>query len=300
MKKFIKPVILIIVLGIVVTAAVFIGTKLASANSAGENITRAVENVVSEIIEEPEPEITVDYISEKLETLSELSTAKITYGCVCEMSAGSIPVINKKGFKMYYEATARAGIDISKITSEVTDTEVIIHLPKAEIQDCTINNETLEFLDVEKSLFNTLKPDDVALVLSDAQKDVYYQATTEQLLDMADENAQQLLTALLSDFIGDKNLSIIPGKRTDNAKVRAPYNSSDAESENYAEVEKKFKSAGFRNVRLKTIPDLNLLTAKVSEGKVETITIGGKDSFRKNNVFDINSEVIIEYHTKAN
>ncbi|MDY6017281.1 MAG: hypothetical protein SPI97_06665, partial [Oscillospiraceae bacterium] len=65
-----------------------------------------VEKVVEDIVEEPEPEIDVEFINEKLENVSSLQTAKITYGCMVDFKEGSVPLISQNAFSMYYEATA--------------------------------------------------------------------------------------------------------------------------------------------------------------------------------------------------
>jgi hypothetical protein len=111
----------------------------------------SVDQAIEEVVEPPEPVITTDYINSKLDLISDLSTAKITYGCMCDLKAGFIPLITKKGFSMYYEATAKAGIDLSKISSEIVDDKVIVTLPPAEIQDCKISASSMLALHAGKA-----------------------------------------------------------------------------------------------------------------------------------------------------
>lgn len=49
-----------------------------------------------------EQEITIDYVSKKLENISELSTAEMTYNGLFTVTEGNIPLITKKGFYYLY------------------------------------------------------------------------------------------------------------------------------------------------------------------------------------------------------
>lgn len=216
---------------------------------------------------------------------------------MCKLKAGSIPLITKKSFSIYYEATVKAGIDLSRITSEVTDDKVIVMLPPAEIQDCKISSNSIEFYDVDNSLFNKTKPEDVPAALEYAENDVYYQATTDQLLDIADENAVKTISALLNGFIDDMTIEVIKGKREITNKVQPPFSSSDIEKMNYKDVISEFEKSGFKNITENKITDIKVgVFAK--EGEIESVRIGEKTDFKKSNIFDATTEVIVSYHAK--
>ena len=52
-----------------------------------------------------------------MERSSELTTAKVKYTGLCDYKEGEgIVFLNKTSFTMRYEATARFGIDIAKVT----------------------------------------------------------------------------------------------------------------------------------------------------------------------------------------
>ena len=71
-----------------------------------------------------EPEITGTFIDSKLEAAGELTSAKMIYNGLIHYSDGSIPFLTQKAFNMTYRAEVRAGVDLSKANTEVTDSEV--------------------------------------------------------------------------------------------------------------------------------------------------------------------------------
>jgi hypothetical protein len=149
---------------------------------------------------DPEPVITVEYISKELQNISTLETAKITYGCIIDFEDGEIPILNKKSFSMYYEVTAYAGIEVKNITVEEKDGVFYINLPEATINIADIDPNSLEFYNIDKALFNSLSLEDSAIAQQYAKKDAYNQATTDQLLDIADKNAKDIITNFLNAF----------------------------------------------------------------------------------------------------
>ena len=111
MKKLIgKLIILLIIL------ATLFGVVMVNREKIAVWLFPKIVDVEPVINSDPEPTITIDYISKELKNISKLQTAEITYGCIVDFKDGEIPIINKKQFSMYYEATVQAGIDMGKIT----------------------------------------------------------------------------------------------------------------------------------------------------------------------------------------
>lgn len=259
--------------------------------------TNVLDDVVGDIVEQPEPKIDVEHINEKLENISSLQTAKITYGCMVDFKEGTVPIITQNAFSMYYEATAYAAIEVSEIVCEEKDGKFILTLPEATIQDPNINPDSLEFYDVKNALLNKSELGDAATALQYAKKDFYYQKTTYQLLDMADKNAVDVLTNLLLCFLDDGEFEIVSAPKSENVMINPPMASTDKVKVNYVELKKLYEKAGFTEITLKPIEDVKIgLFTK--DGEVESVTIDGKDTFKKTTVFNAGSEVIITYHTK--
>lgn len=251
-----------------------------------------------------EPRISVEYISKTIEKISTLQTAKITYGCMIDFEEGKIDILTKKSFSLFYEATAYAGVDVSGIKVRENDGKFVVQLPPAQIEEKPkIDPASFVFYDKKSGLLNNLKPEDVGKALEYAEKDVYKQATTDQLLDLADSNAVEVLKNLLLVLLDEDQFDIVPGERGSVQKLRPPVSSAEvkefdgSKGYTYAELKQKFEDEGFTNVKVYPIPDIKLgIFAK--EGEVESVTIGKDESFKRSSIFNADEEIVIKYHTK--
>lgn len=144
-----------------------------------------------------------NYITAKLQDAAELTTQTITYTSRVPMTDGKIPFITKKSFVMYYNATLRAGVDLSKVeVKERGDDKIVVKLPHATIQGTpNIDPNSIEFMDEKKALLNWNKKEDVAEALAKAKKDLENNPSidTTLLLQRADEHAEELVHMLLDD-----------------------------------------------------------------------------------------------------
>lgn len=260
--------------------------------------------VIEEIAAKAETKIDVDYISEKIEKISSLQTAKITYGCMVDYSSGW-GLLTGKSFSMFYEATAYAGIDVKEITVKEANGKFIIQLPAAKIIDRPIiDPSSFVFYDKENGLLNHLNPEDTGTALEYAQKDVYYQSTTDQLLELADSNAVSVIKNLLLCFIEENQFEIIPGQKAAVSKSKPPIASDDIAKKydgrklTNNDLKKSFEDAGFTNIKMYPIKDVTLLGLVIREGMVDSVTIDGKKSFKKSSSFNSDAEVVIKYHAR--
>lgn len=263
-----------------------------------------VPYVESDAVDTNSPGMNVEYITKKIEKISSLQTAKITYGCMVDFEEGSVKFINKKAFSMFYEATAYAGIEVSQILVTEENGKYIIQLPESRIEEKPkIDSSSFVFYDKESGLINKFDPEDVGKALEYAEKDVYYQATTDQLLDLADNNAISVIKNLLLGFMEENQFEIKAGVRTQDVKIKPPISSTEAindydgKKSNYNDLKSKFEEAGFKNIALYPIEDIKV-GIFTKDGAVESITIDGKDSFKKSNIFSSNAKIVIKYHTK--
>ena len=163
-------------------------------------------------VEAPEPVITMEYVDKKLKNISELSTAEMTYNGLYTIVEGNIPFITQKGFSMTYEAQVKAGIDASAIKVEVTDEEVIVTLPKAEIQMSYVNPDSIQFYDEKMALFNWTEKTDVTEAISSAEADVAEKADLDGLLERASKQAEYIVKGLLEDAVGDLKVVVKQAK----------------------------------------------------------------------------------------
>lgn len=288
-----------VVLLLAFVAAAVIGIKYRS--QVGYYLLRNDPSVVKQItkdLNEPVPEISVDYISKKIDNISSLQTAKITYGCMVDFKEGSVRFITKKAFSMFYEATAYAGVDVSQITVEEKDGKYVVRLPAAEIEEKPkIDPASFVFYDKTSGMLNQFDPEDTGKALEYAEKDVYYQATTDQLLNLANDNAVKIVKNLLLCFLAEDQFEVIPGIKDSASKIKSPITSTEALNLDYEELEQKLRNAGFDNIKLYPIEDVKI-GVFTKEGEIESVTIDGQSSFKKSSIFKADSEIVIKYHAK--
>ena len=157
---------------------------------------------------ESEPEITNLFISDKLEAASELTSAKLTYNGLIRYSEGSIPFITKKEFSMIYRAEVKAGIDLSKVESEITDAQVKITVPRIEILDISIDESSIQFYDERFALLNWEKKEDLLETIQEAKADVEAKGDMDGLKENAKNQIEILLVGLFGVCIGERELVI--------------------------------------------------------------------------------------------
>lgn len=154
-------------------------------------------------------EITSDFVEKKLENLSELSTAQMIYSGLCTVESGKIPLISKKGFSMVYQGEVKAGIDVSKMQIDVSDSKVLVILPAAEVLDSHVDPKSVQFFDEKHALFNRDEKTDVTEALAMAEDDMAANANTDGLLDRANQQAEIVVRGLLTDVVGEREISIM-------------------------------------------------------------------------------------------
>ena len=135
-------------------------------------IAAAVVFVANRFAPKSETQITSSFISDKLEMVSELTTAKLTYNGLVYYSDGSIPLLTQKSFTLTYRAEVRAGVDLSQADIKITDKEVQLTLPAVRILDTVVDSDSIQFYDEKAALLNWGKKTDVLDGMTAAQKDV--------------------------------------------------------------------------------------------------------------------------------
>ena len=128
------------------------------------------------------------------------------------MTDGKIPFITKKSFVMYYNATVRAGVDLTDVeVKERGDDKIVVKLPHANIQGTpNIDPDSIEFMDEKKALLNWNKKEDVAEALAKAKEDFESNPSidTTLLLQNADEHAEELVHMLLDDTYDNREIIV--------------------------------------------------------------------------------------------
>ena len=155
-----------------------------------------------------EPELTSAFVSGKLEAVSELTTARLTYTGLIKYSEGKIPFLTKNSFSMIYTARVRAGIDIRQAEIDIQEDQVVITLPECEVQSIEIDEDSIEFYDEKWALFNRTEKEDVIDMVAAAKADVSEKADMESLIQNARTQTERIVRGLLEDVVGERALVI--------------------------------------------------------------------------------------------
>ncbi len=147
-----------------------------------------------------EPKVTATSIEERLSKCSDLTTARLDYRGIIKYEEGDIQYINKKSFSMIYDAHIKAGIDLSQAKVSVKDKKITVSIPEPEIQDISVDPDSLEFYDEKLALFNWTKKQDTQKAMEKAEEDATEKAAKTDLLTQATDQAKTLVTALLTSF----------------------------------------------------------------------------------------------------
>ena len=153
-------------------------------------------------------EVSTSTVTARLEDASECTTQKLIYQGAVKLTKGSIPLINKNSFMMTYSATVRAGFDMSKVKVKITGDSIRVTIPKTQIQDISIDPNSLEFYDTTLTIFKPDGKQSAKRALQEAQKDAKAKASSSGLLEAADENAEVLVQGMLMDLSKDYKLVI--------------------------------------------------------------------------------------------
>ncbi len=162
------------------------------------------------IYKDKQPEITTAYISEKINGVSELTTAEMVYSGLVIYTEGEIPFLTQKGFSMRYTANIRAGINFSDVNIKITDSKLVVEMPEAEVQSIEVDPSSIEFYDERYALFNWTDKNDVIDAMSISKEDVTAHANVDGLARKADEQAAGIIKNILAGSIGDRELIITP------------------------------------------------------------------------------------------
>lgn len=155
--------------------------------------------------QEKAPKIDATAISEQISKCSSLTTALLDYRGIVKYTDGEIAFINQKSFSMIYDAHAKAGVDLSQAEVDVSGNTVTVTLPKAEIQDISVDSDSLEFYDEQFALFNWTNKEDTAKAIEYAKEDALTKAQASDILIQASEQAETAITTLLSPLVAQSS-----------------------------------------------------------------------------------------------
>ncbi len=156
----------------------------------------------------------IEIVKEKLKETAELNTG--SYLCTAEISrtdsrkfrGWKIP-FTKKSFKVSYDGNVKVGIkDLTK--TEVTQNEenIIVKLPEVEITGIEIDNNSFKMIDKSNNILNSISVKDLNDAQKDLKKKMEERAVEKGVLDLAKNNAEELIAEMLKSPIGAYDVKI--------------------------------------------------------------------------------------------
>ena len=155
-----------------------------------------------------EPEITSSFVESKIELVSDLTTAELSYSGVIHYEEGEIPFIDKKTYNMTYTAEVKAGINMDEIQVDIQGDKVDVTLPEPEIQGIKVDSNSVQFYDESFALFNWDSKEDGVKAISEAEKDVEEHADVEELKIKAKKQSVTIIQELLDSVLDDKEVYV--------------------------------------------------------------------------------------------
>lgn len=106
----------------------------------------------------------------------------------------------KKYFVFSYDATIKAGIDFSKIEVNIDKISktINVNMPKAEIFDVSIDNDSLEIYVEDNSIFNPISLDDMNNAQKELKAKAIREAKAKGILDLAEKNAKTYIFSFIN------------------------------------------------------------------------------------------------------
>ncbi len=215
-KKGKKFVVLIVVAAIVVIALGIFYKGYSSAKEKYEATIKQLEEEVNRlsepvaVYEEAAQEIDIAVINAEIRDIGELATIEYLYTDAgkfedpAELFGKEIPFsFTTKSFIAKWDGSIKAGVDISRVTAEVNETEkeIVVHIPKAEILSHVVDDESIETLDEKDGLFNKLKIEDIRAFDANSKDAMERRAIENGLLEKALENAKAIIYKLIDNDI---------------------------------------------------------------------------------------------------
>ena len=160
-----------------------------------------------------ETHINEEVLREKLETCSELTSAKyqvegqITRTESYKTGNSWFDKLGTKSFTVKYSATIAFAVDLAKAKISVdSNTNIVrINLPSATMQSLTIPSDSLNIVSETKSLINWENKNDMKEALRDAEIHALQTCDTTKMIRMANTEAVKTLSTLLCPLTEGEN-----------------------------------------------------------------------------------------------
>ena len=155
-----------------------------------------------------QPPITNTLVSERLEPMSEMTTAKLIYsGCLVKNDDKSF--FTKDQYAFTYSAEVKASLDLSKVHVDDSDpAKVIITIPNKVNTSVKVDTDSMELLFENRGIFKKESIQDGVNAVNTAENDVKAKANLSALEELARKQAKTLIENLFIDLAGKRQIIV--------------------------------------------------------------------------------------------
>lgn len=190
--------------------AIFAGSAwFLGRTQAARDADRELSELKALLQEETEitPGLNLNALYSEIQDIGELATVEYLFTDAAQFTNSKqfqgwdIP-FTEKSFLLRWNGVIKAGIPLDQVSVQIQEGKkrILVSVPAAQILSCQIDTDSVEVLDEQNSLFNSISVDDkiqLDVATEQAMKD---RAIESGLLEKAQQNAQDLLTRLICSY----------------------------------------------------------------------------------------------------
>lgn len=194
---------------LVATIALGVGAfSVVTAVRGVESVTNPVGNLFRELILEATPVIVPNpvVVVQEINSLARLETSSYSFQDIIQIERNNDLLWGAFGESLLFVAFGDviAGVDLAKMQPEdlqvVSPTEVIVHLPEAEIFFARLDNDRSYVANRDMGLFTKGDTELETVVRREAEDRMHEAALANGILDRADEEAQTFIRSFLQEL----------------------------------------------------------------------------------------------------
>jgi hypothetical protein len=182
--------------------------QVAGLNAEKEELKNKLEELLN--VKETTPVISRTLLKQEISSLSELVTKKYWYRNATQQDEakewlwGTTMPFSDIQFVALYDGYIKAGIDLKKVDFNVNQQRktITITMPKSQIFDHNIPQETINVLQVKNNFFNSVSFNDYNRFISSEKIEMEKTAIGQGILTEADEEAKRIIEAFLKNVPG--------------------------------------------------------------------------------------------------
>lgn len=169
-----------------------------------KRIQELIENPI--VVSSVSPEIRLDVIASEIQEIGELATVEYLFTDAARFSDSkqiknwNIP-FTEKSFTIKWDGVIKAGIQVDEIVLELEESEtgkkIIVTLPAAQILSYDVDEKNVEVLDEKDNIFNNISINDKVKLDESTEEAMKKRAIENGILEDAQVNAENIITALL-------------------------------------------------------------------------------------------------------